>query len=357
LIKRLWAAGGALMLGASGCSRQHSKASSCFQTAGQSVRWLVPFPPGGGYDIYSRLLEPFLQEKIGAKINVENMPGAAGIIAATTLKRSRPDGLTLGIVNAPGLLVAALTGETNAPNPAKDFTILGRIARNPAVCVTRGDSPFPTIDDLLAEAERRPLLIGISEAGSTNFVNLAVMVHLLGINAEFISGFGGSRETSLAVMRGDADLSAFTFESVLDRIEAQDLSPVLQIGEERISRHPSLEGVPLLGGDGGLAPRRATELGRDPQQAVSDAETLARLTGAGLLVAAPSKMDGPLFRCIEQMLYESLTDPAFQAAASVAHRSLDVGRAEEAQADIEAAAGQAERFIPVIREAIRKIRE
>jgi tripartite-type tricarboxylate transporter receptor subunit TctC len=357
LIKRIGAGAGALLLGSWGCSRRHRVASPCFQTAAPRVRWLVPFPPGGGYDLYSRLLEPSFEEKLGAELALENLPGAGGIIAANTLAQSSPDGRTLGLINAPGLLVASLTGKTNAPNPARDFTILGRIVRNLHVCVTAGDSPLRTMDDILAESRKRPILVGISEAGSTNFVNLAVTADLLGINTEFIAGFGGSRETSLAVVRGDIDMAGFTFESILDRIEAQDLRPVLQISAERISPHASLEGVPLLGGDKGLAARRAAELGRDARKRQDEALALSGLTGMGLLVAAPPRMDESLFQCLDRKLHEALTDPAFQAAAAGANRSLDVGRAFEAQADIEAAAKQAEMFVPIIRETINKIRE
>lgn len=357
LIKGLARAGGALLLNSWGCSRGALREATCFQTAGRKVRWIVPFPPGGGYDVYSRLLEPFYQEKIGAEIAVENIPGAGGRVAANTLKSSDPDGLTLGILNAPGLLVASLTGESSAPNPAKDFTILGRVVRNQVVLVTGYSSPFRTIEDVLAEAGRRHILFGISEIGSTNFVNMAVTASLLGIDARFIAGFAGSRETSLAAMRGEVDLSAFTFESILDRVEAQDLRPILQISAKTISPHASLEGVPLLCGEAGLVGGRAAQLGRDARQTEADAQALVNLSQTGLLVAAPPRMDEGLFQCLEQRLHETLTSPAFQAAAARANRSLDVGRAAEAQAYIESAAEQTVRFMPAVREAINKIRE
>jgi tripartite-type tricarboxylate transporter receptor subunit TctC len=272
MVKSLSLAGGGLLFNWCGCSQGDRRPAPCIETAGRKIRWLVPFPPGGGYDIYSRLLEPFFRERIGADIVVENTPGAGGVISANKLKSSEPDGLTLGILNAPGLLVAALTGETSAPNPTRDFTILARIVRNQAVWVTGINSPLRSMDDVLAEAAKRPLLFGISEAGSTNFINTAVAAHLLDIEADFLAGFAGSRETSLAVMRGEVDLAAFTFESILDRIEADDLRPLLQISAARLSPHESLAGVPLLGGDAGAAARRAIARRRDAGQVAADAQ-------------------------------------------------------------------------------------
>ena len=357
MVKRLGkACGGALLIHQAGCLKKESRQAPCSQLAGKQVRWLVPFPPGGGYDIYSRLLEPFYQEKTGAEILIENSPGAGGIISANKLRESPPDGSTLGILNAPGLLVAALTGAGNVPHPATDFTILGRLVRNQAVWVTAGNSPFRSIEEVLAESKKRPIVFGISEVGSTTFASVAVATHLLGIQTAYISGFAGSRETSLAAIRGEVDLASFTFESILDRLETQDLRPILQISPKSISPHPLLKDVSLLCGNQGIAARRAMELGRDPYKTEEDASALTRLIGSGLLVAAPPGMEEGLFHCLEQSLYETLTDPQLQAAAAKANRSLDVGRADEAISDIRAAAVQAEIFIPMIQDAIRKIR-
>jgi tripartite-type tricarboxylate transporter receptor subunit TctC len=236
------------------------------------------------------------------------------------------------------------------------FTILGRVARNHAVWFTAGRSPFQSIDQLLSEARRRSIVFGVPEVGSTNFVAIAITSFLLGINTEFIAGFSGSRETSLAVLRGDVDIGSFNFESVLDRTEAGDLRPLLQISSEQISGHSSLQDAPLLGGNAGVAARQALKLRRDVERATADAGAVAELAGAGRVIAAPLGLEEGLARCLEQRLHEALTNPAFEAAAAAASRSLNVARADEARADLQAAAEKAERFIPIVRETIRNLR-
>jgi tripartite-type tricarboxylate transporter receptor subunit TctC len=329
---------------------------ACQQVAGRKIRWLVPFSPGGGFDIYSRLIAPFYERRIGARIVVENMPGAGGILASKRLKEADPDGLTLGILDAPGLLVAALNGEVEAPNPFQDFTILGRVVRSQHIWAAGSNSPFQSIDDVLSRAKKRSILFGISQAGSTAFVDIAVASHLLGIDAEFITGYRGSRSASLAAMRGEVDLVAYSFESIFGRIEAGDLRPLVQISVERIAPHPSLEGVPLLGGAKGLATLRASELGRDVEKARANARTLAGLIGAGRLVAAPIGLADDLFRCMEHGLYEVLTDQAFKDKAAAARRSLEPARAASARDDIQTAAHSTKEFISIIQEAIKKVR-
>ena len=100
-------------------------------------------------------------------------------------------------------------------------------------------------------------------------------------------GFPGSGSTVLAAFRGEIDLVSHTFQSILSSIEAGDLKPLLQIGTERISPHKSLEGVPLLGGAGGVAAIRAAARGEDIHQARRDAQAVIDLLGAGVLAAAP----------------------------------------------------------------------
>lgn len=355
LLKELGSAAGALLVGSLGCARP-DRTAVCFQARGRQVRFLVPFPPGGGYDIYSRLLEPHYEKQLGAEIAIENTPGAGGMISAITLKSARPDGFTLGILNAPGLLVASMTGEARAPDPVRDFTILGRIARTRSVLVTAVSSPLRTLDDLLAEATKRTILFGTSEVSSNNFVNMVGLVSLLGIPYEFISGFPGSREVLMGIVRGEVDITSISFESALDHIDAQDLRPILQLSRERLDPHSSLDGVPLLCGKDGVAVRRARELNRDPAQAESDASALTRVTGAGLVVAGPSRMDEKLFRCLEGGLYETLINPAFRADVAGARRSLDAARGEPARDELWAAAGDAPRFVPLVRAAMLRMR-
>ena len=59
----------------------------CDALAGTTIRWIVPFSPGGGYDTSSRILEPFLETRLGAEIVVSNVTGAGGIIGAKHLKK------------------------------------------------------------------------------------------------------------------------------------------------------------------------------------------------------------------------------------------------------------------------------
>jgi hypothetical protein len=147
----------ALALVASG-SGQALAAGCADALAGQSVTWIVPNAPGGGYDTFSRLIAPFYGRALGAAMRIENRAGAGGTVGAIAIKEAAPDGTAIGILNGPGLLLAVLSGDTQTPNPATDFTILARVARSQHVWVTGAASGLKSIDDVFALAETRPVL-------------------------------------------------------------------------------------------------------------------------------------------------------------------------------------------------------
>lgn len=352
-----------LYLGASACTgfsasngRGSTRFVPCPFAAPGPVRWIVPNAAGGGSDTYSRLLQPFAEAKLGCRIHISNMPGASGLVGTRALKVAEPDGRTLGIFNAPGLLVASLLGVGEAPNPLSDFDILCRVARSEHIWATGGNSDFQSFEQMLVAAEQRPLIIGLNSVGGVSFVDAAVTSHLLGLEAEFVPGFGGSRTTSLAAVRGDVDLVALSYESVRDRIVAGDLRPVLRIDDDRHGTDPLLAGVPALGGSSGMAGVRAEALGREATRTVADADALIALVGAGRVVAAPLGLDSALLECLESRLLESLRDSAFEKAATKGERSLDAASSAEARSEIDRAQGRAARLMSITRSALAKIR-
>ena len=347
-----------------GAMAQAATASSCWGLnlpcqvmRSQKLRWIVPYSPGGGFDVYSRLIAPQLAAKIGATIAVENVPGAGGTLGSRRIQRAKPDGRTLGLINAPGLLTAALTGTTQAPNPLEDFSILGRVVRSRTVWVVRAESNLKHMDDVFRVSAQKPLLCGISEVGSTNFVGVAVTSAILKLPVDHLAGFPGTRQSTLALIRGDVDFVSVTFESALDRIENGDLKVILQISEKPISNHPSLKGVPVLEGPAGLAARRAQRKGQPAEKVIKQARALENLIGAGRLIVAPTGLPGDILKCLEEGLHATLTDARFQRQAAKVQRTLDVAGADEARTVLAEAASSASAFTAILRQTIARMRE
>ena len=79
--------------------------------AGKTVRMIVGSGTGGGYDVFSRLIAPYLAKTLGTTVIVENQPGAGGLVALNRLYIAPPDGLQISLSNGTGAAFAQLTGQ------------------------------------------------------------------------------------------------------------------------------------------------------------------------------------------------------------------------------------------------------
>jgi tripartite-type tricarboxylate transporter receptor subunit TctC len=338
----------------SGCARPPAGgARPCPSVAGGRVRWVVPNAPGGGYDTESRVLKPLLEAALGVAIQIDNVAGAGGLIGARVIAGARADGRTLGIVGVPGLLVASLLQQADAPDPARAFAVLGRISRSWHVWATGRQSGVQVMADLTALSRRRAVVCGINEVGSANFVSVAATAALLGMPVEFVSGFAGNRSVSLAAMRGDVDVVCFNYETIRDLIAGGDLRPLLQVSSAPIDADAALAGIPLLGGPAGWAVEQARAGGGDHDQAQRRADGLAALMGSGRILVAPSGLPGPVARCLRDVTASVLMSDALRRST---RRQLDPAPAEAAHADVAAAAEVARPLVPVIAAALARIR-
>lgn len=332
-----------LVVSSVGCQQQEATGrggevdgiDACGELVGQTIRWIVPFSAGGGYDVYSRLLKPFYEESLGAAIVVENRSGAGGRLGARVLRDAEPDGRTLGVVNAYALLVMAIAEGVTGLDPVDDFTVLGRLAVGDPVWVAAPGSGFTSIEDVLAHRGKAPILFGTNGVSGTGFVAASVAADLLGVDVTYIVGYPGTRESSLGLIRGEFDVGAFTFESIQDRVEAGDLTPILLISSAGAGLHPSLTGVPVLAGRDGLAARVARERGGDPDVSVARAAALAGIFEVGRLVVAPPGLEPDLVECLSARLAGVARDPEFRDAAQRARRALDFAEPARVAAELE----------------------
>jgi tripartite-type tricarboxylate transporter receptor subunit TctC len=333
------------------------RAAPCERLAGGSIDWIVPNATGGGYDAYARLVAPHLGRALSSRVGVRNVPGAGGLVGARTLAAAKPDGRTIGIINASGLLAASLAGERRAPNPATDLTLLARICGSRQIWATGGSSPHRSIVDLFEVARTRRLTGGTRDVGSLGFVNLTLTAHLLGLPIAIVPGYEGSGAGALASARGEVDLVAYNFDSVVGHIESGDIRPILQIDNAPVARHPSLVHVPLLGGPDGVAAQRAPALGRDVASMLADVTTVVDLLNAGRLAVGPPRMPPEIAACLEEALLRVLRDPEVTRLAARSQLSLDVGPAAQARDTLRSVAARLHEFIPVIQRAVAELRD
>jgi tripartite-type tricarboxylate transporter receptor subunit TctC len=170
---------------------------------GKTIKLIVGSSTGGGYDLWARLLARHYGKHIPGNptIVVQNMPGAASVVAANYLYSvAKPDGLTLGAL-LPAIYFDQLVGR---PEVKFDFAKIGWIGspeQNDIVHYMRADSPYKSIDDIRKAKE--PPRCGSSGTGTTGFYIPRLLDEVFGTKHTIVSGYQGGSEIDLAIERGE----------------------------------------------------------------------------------------------------------------------------------------------------------
>ena len=181
------------------------------------LRIVVPFPPGGGTDIGTRIVAQKLQEAWGQAVIVENKPGAAGIVGTELTAKSAPDGYTFMMGNIGTHAINVSLYKKLAYDPVKDFAPVSMVADLPLLLLVHPSVPANSVKELIALAKSQPGKLNFSSSGAGGSMHVAAelfksmtgvdMVHIpyKGIGAGFpdlISGRTQLTISSTASMAG-----------------------------------------------------------------------------------------------------------------------------------------------------------
>jgi len=194
---------------------------------GKTMRIIVGFTPGGGYDRMARLLGKYLPKYIPGNptIIIENMGGASSIIAANHIyNAAKPDGLTIGTLNR-AIPFAQLIKLEGVKFDVTKYAWVGSAAVEGSVFTIRAELPYKTVDDLRKAKE--PLAMGSSGAGTSDYQFALINKEFLGLNLKMIT-YPSSAECMLAVERKEVDGRAGSFSSLKPFIDRGVVRPILR---------------------------------------------------------------------------------------------------------------------------------
>ena len=122
----------------------------------QIIKWIVPYPAGGGTDVIARTLAEAMRQTLGQQIVIDNRPGASTNIGADLVAKSKPDGYTvLSADNAVLAFNEHLFGKLPF-SPVKDFSYIGAIGKFPLALVVHPDFPAKNFKEFLAYVKANP---------------------------------------------------------------------------------------------------------------------------------------------------------------------------------------------------------
>ncbi len=288
---------------------------------GKTMRMLIGYGPGGGYDLYARLVAEFLPRYIPGRPTIvpQNMPGAGSFAAAKFMAEAAPkDGTVLGMLAQTLALDSRVNPDTKID--VTKFRYLGRAVSNIDIGLALPRSGIKSF----ADVRERPFTVGASGGGSNTVMFPSALMAYAGAKFKLVKGYKGTTEIVLAMERGEIDIvGAYGIPGMLVAhpgwLSNREVVPIYQAS---LKRHRLLPDTPTM-------PELATsdEGGQVLRAVVSTGDV-----GRAILTTpdVPTERLAALRKAFNTML----ADPDFVAAAERRRMMLDPGSGAEMDAII-----------------------
>ncbi len=278
------------------------------------ISYIVPFPAGGTTDILGRLIGQKLGPVLGTTIVMDNKGGAGGSVGSEVASRAPADGYTLlgGTISSHAINVSLYP--KLGYDPVKSFSPIALIGSNPVVLIVAQNSPFKTLQDVVAAAKAKPKTVSSASAGSGTSQHLAL--ELLGFKAgvQFIHvPYKGSSPAIADVMGGQVDMMFDTTVVAGPHIQSGKVRALAVTSSKRLaslpnvptvaeSDLPGLAGFEVVSWQGVFAPAGTPkpiidQLHNEIVKILQQADMQERLRGLGL---QPSSMTVEQFSAFQK---------------------------------------------------------
>jgi tripartite-type tricarboxylate transporter receptor subunit TctC len=255
------------------------------------VRIILPYGPGGVADVTTRLVAQKLGERLGKQFVVDNRPGAGGIVAATAVTSSPPDGYTL-FLSGNGAAISVSLFKSLPYDILRDFASISLMAKFDMLLATNAESNIDSVAKLVAFARANPgkLNFGTIAPGSTQHLSAELFNILAGTKATVVT-YRSSPELVTALLRGDVQIGFDYLAAFRAPLTDKKIKVIATSGE-----HPSkqLPGVPT----------------------VKDSGYPDYVFSAWNALAAPAGVPRDIIAKLNREVNEVLKDPEVQARAS-----------------------------------------
>lgn len=276
------------------------------QTAsGKTIRFVVPFGPGGAGDLTARIVAQKMSESMGQPIVIDNKPGAGGVVATNSVAKAPPDGLTL-LLMTNSVAVTASMFKSLPYDTLKDLAPVTTLAYFDMVVVTASNTRFKSLPEMLAFARSNPgkLNIGSINVGSTQNLVAQMFKSSAGIDAQVVP-FNGTPALVTALRSGDIDVAVEIVAPMMSQIKSGAVRGLAVLGG---ARSPDLPEVPTaaessvpnfnvrgwngMGAPGGTPPALIEKFNREANAALASPEVRKKLTDLSLDVrgSTPDQM-------------------------------------------------------------------
>lgn len=299
------------------------------------IRFVVGGGAGGGYDLYARMLAPHLEKKLGAKVLVENRPGAGMLIAMNHVWQAPPDGLTMILAPAEGATFGKMLDEPGARFDLRTFPILARVNSAPRAVLVHPSGPLASARNFLSA--EKPIWFSVN--GKTDGVadTIAILCHAMKLPCKLAIGYQSSKTIALAVINRETDATVLVDDTSVHYVRGKQLAAPFFAGREKsaiMPETPSLFEVATL----------------DAEAAwwIDFREDLRRL---GRVIMVPPGMDQGRLSFLRSVVRDILMDPEIAAEFESKGQPIQYASPEDISGLIESLLGE-----KITRERLAEIR-
>ena len=207
----------------------------------QTIKIVVPFPPGGGVDVVARVIAPRLSESLGQSVIVENRAGAGGLLGTAATAQAAPDGYTLTTSSTAYHVIAPVVSANPGFDPLKDFTHIAYLGGPPSAMVVHPKLGVKTFQEFVALARKakEPITYISPGTGSHGFLVAEYVAQQSKYQLTHIP-YKGAGPAVADLIAGHVLMGNTTFSSIVEQIRAKRVIPLAVTTEKRIAEMPDM---------------------------------------------------------------------------------------------------------------------
>jgi tripartite-type tricarboxylate transporter receptor subunit TctC len=204
------------------------------------IRFVVPYPPGGGNDFVARVIAPRLAANLRQTVVIDNRGGAHGIIATAITAKSPPDGYTI-LLGGTGHAINPVVYSKLPYDTDRDFAPVSLAATAPNILVLHPAVAATSIRELIALAKARPQQLHYASVGGGGNSHLAAELFRLRADIDIVHiAYRGTGPAAIALLAGEVQMMFSTMPPVLSQVRAGKLRALAVTGARRSAAVPDL---------------------------------------------------------------------------------------------------------------------
>ena len=211
------------------------------------IRYVVPFPPGGGVDTFARVVGAKLEQRLGQTIVIDNRPGAGGLTGTRSVAKAAPDGYSLIAASFNFLTLPVLFKDLDF-DIVKDFAPITLAATFPTVLVVHPSLKATTVKEFIALSEKTKggLHFGSSSTGGGGHIAAELLNQRVGLHNIHVP-YRGAAPMNIDLLAGNIDFAFAHITSIVQQVKANQVRALAVTSKER---SPLLPNVPTMAEQG-----------------------------------------------------------------------------------------------------------